>query len=201
MQHYFKGDDLFDDFGILFGENHMWIVRIRRLWDINHYILDFYHVSNDLCLITSDLISLTPDLVLPVVEVVKNDDEGFILDRYAIGLVVITNDEGNEWIVIVMSTAAGYCFSNGWLAVVRDIVVDDKDIIVFQVLDAQTLKMTHFEANHLSGVNNKFCLEMLFPENRNFWLPKNFMNRYFKGDTLELELQFILERYICGVLK
>ncbi|KAJ0832920.1 putative transcription factor B3-Domain family [Helianthus annuus] len=47
--------------------------------------------------------------------------------------------------------------------------------------------MTHFEANHLAGINNKFCLEMLFSENCNFWLPKDFMNRYFKADTLELE--------------
>ncbi|MFS7947741.1 hypothetical protein Hanom_Chr06g00551801 [Helianthus anomalus] len=28
---------------------------------------------------------------------------------------------------------------------------------------------------------------MLFSENCNFWLPKDFMNHYFKADTLELE--------------
>ncbi|MFS7947740.1 hypothetical protein Hanom_Chr06g00551791 [Helianthus anomalus] len=56
MQHYFNSDNLFDDFVILFGENHMWNVRISRLWDINHYILYFSQVANDLCLTTGDLI-------------------------------------------------------------------------------------------------------------------------------------------------
>ena len=51
---------------------------------------------------------------------------------------------------------------------VRDVGLEDKDVIVFHVVDAQKLKFTHFKVDCLSGVKNKFFfVEMLFPENDN----------------------------------
>ena len=50
---------------------------------------------------------------------------------------------------------------------VRDVGLEDKDVIVFHVVDAQKLKFTHFKADGLSCVKNKFYVEMLFPENAN----------------------------------
>ncbi|XP_035838928.1 uncharacterized protein LOC110907105 [Helianthus annuus] len=97
MQHHFNGDNLFDDFLILFGEDNKWNVSISRLWDINHYIVDFSQIAKDLCLVTGDFLvfeliddrvfrmllfrpnglqSLTPDRPLPVVQMVKIEDHG-----------------------------------------------------------------------------------------------------------------------------
>ncbi|MFS7972099.1 putative transcription factor B3-Domain family [Helianthus anomalus] len=86
-------------------------------------------------------------------------------------------------------------------AVVRDIVVEEKDFIVFQVLDTQTFKITHFKTEHISGVNNKFCLEMLFSENYNLWLPKDLMERYFKTDTLDIEFTIRLRSNNMWIVK
>ncbi|KAJ0451351.1 putative transcription factor B3-Domain family [Helianthus annuus] len=234
MQEHFNGDNLYDDFVIVFDKNHTWTVSMSRLWDMNHFFVDFTQVSNDLCLVSGDVIvfelvdqyvfkiklfrtnglqSLSPDLAVPVVESIKQEVLNFYLDRgfyiliadsskseqslplwynkfdnlkgYPIGTVLMTNQEGNEWTVCVKSTANGYCFSNGWSAMVRDVGLEDNDVIVLHVVDDHKLKFTHFKADGLSCVKNKFYVKMLFPENANLWLPKEFMNMYFKADTLD----------------
>lgn len=48
---------------------------------------------------------------------------------------------------------------------VRDVGLEDKDVIVFHVVDAQMLKFTHFKADCLSGVKNKFfCRDVISRE-------------------------------------
>ncbi|KAJ0554663.1 putative transcription factor B3-Domain family [Helianthus annuus] len=89
------------------------------------------------------------------------------------------------WHVYIKATTNGCFITDGWSNVFSDLGIEKTDFIFFEVLSANAFHIYHFKIDRDLNMKDSFYHVMMFPEAKNLWLPKKFMEHNFNDDILE----------------
>ncbi|KAJ0560432.1 putative transcription factor B3-Domain family [Helianthus annuus] len=89
------------------------------------------------------------------------------------------------YIKVIKVTTNGCFITDGWSNVFTDLGIEETDFIFFEVLPENTIHIYHFKIDRDLDVKDNFYHVMMFPEAKNLWLPKKFMEHNFNDDLLE----------------